>query len=321
MSPIFGTGELRYRVEAPWGELPSGWQLRDVAAVGVDGDDNVYAFHRGEHPVIVFDRRGNFLRSWGEGMFTRPHGMHITPEGCLWLTDDGAHTVRKFDLHGRELMTIGTPGVPSAYMSGDPFCRCTHTAVAPDQSIYVADGYGNARIHKYDARGRHLFSWGKSGTGPGELNLPHNIVCDEDGVVHVADRENHRVQRFDGEGRYLGQWNNLHRPCAMCRARIGNRTLFVLGELGPSSKVNVDAPNLGPRVTLLDTDGQLVGRVGVLPAGIGDDRFVAPHGIAVDSRGDIYVSEVAYTYWPTLRGPLPAGQQLCTLRKLVRISD
>jgi len=153
MSVILGSGEYRYRVEEGWGRLPDGWSFHEVAAVGVDHNDNVYAFNRGEHPMIVFDREGNFLRSWGEGMFPRAHGVHIDPEQTIWLTDDGAHCVRRCTLQGEVLMTLGVPGKPAPFMSGQPFCRCTHTALSPKGEIYVTDGYGNAQVHKYTPDG------------------------------------------------------------------------------------------------------------------------------------------------------------------------
>ena len=100
-------------------------------------------------------------------------------------------------------------------MGGEPFCQCTHTALAPNGDIFVSDGYGNARVHKFSPDGRLIRSWGTSGVGQGEFNLPHNICCDEDGFVYVADRENHRVQIFDGNGKYQTEWRDLHRPSAL----------------------------------------------------------------------------------------------------------
>ena len=202
MSAILGSGEHRYRVNADWARLPDGWEFRDVAAVAVDSKDQVYVFNRGEHPMMVFDRDGHFLRSWGEGLFPRAHGTHFAPDGTLYLTDDGDHTVRQCTLDGKVLMTLGIPGQPSPYMSQEPFHRCTHTALSPSGEIYVSDGYGNARIHKFSPDGKLLTSWGSPGSNPGEFNIPHNICCDADGWVYVADRESHRVQVFDGNGRY-----------------------------------------------------------------------------------------------------------------------
>src|SRR5690348_18265300 len=94
MSVVLGSGEHRYRVVENWAKLPDGWEFRDVAAVAVDSKDCVYVFNRGQHPMMVFDRDGNFLRSWGEGLFGRAHGLHIDSDDTLYCTDDGDHTVR-----------------------------------------------------------------------------------------------------------------------------------------------------------------------------------------------------------------------------------
>ena len=202
-----------------------------MAAVGVDAQDRVYAFNRGAHPMVVFDREGNFLRSWGEGVFHRPHGVHVAPDDTLWLTDDGDHTVRHCTLDGKVLLTIGIPGTPAPYMSGEPFHRCTHTALSPQGDLYVSDGYGNARVHKYAPDGRLLLSWGEPGTDPGQFNIPHNICCDGDGWVYVADRENHRIQVFDGNGRFETQWHDMHRPSGLHLER-GGEGRFYVGEIG-----------------------------------------------------------------------------------------
>ncbi len=91
-SGIMGSGDFAYRAQDGWAKWPDGWDSGDVAAVGVDRNDNVYAFNRGPHPMVVFDRDGNFLRSWGEGIFKNPHGVHIAPDDTIYLTNDGDHT-------------------------------------------------------------------------------------------------------------------------------------------------------------------------------------------------------------------------------------
>ena len=290
--------EYQYEPVADWAKLPPGWSFKEVGAVGVDGNDNVYVFNRGEHPMIVFDRDGNFLRSWGEGMFPRAHGLHVGPDETLWLTDDGDHSVRQCTLDGRVLLTLGVPGKPAPYMSGEPFHRCTHTAHSPQGDIYVADGYGNSRVHKFSPDGKLLLSWGAPGSDPGEFNITHNITCDADGWVYVADRENHRVQVFDGNGRYETQWNDLHRPCGLFMPR-GKCPVCYIGELGPGMAVNLAMPNLGPRLSILDNTGKRIARIGGLHASLEVGHFLAPHGICVDSRGDIYVGEVGWTNWTT----------------------
>ena len=194
MAIIVGNGDYKYRIVEDWAKVPDGWSFKEVGAVGVDAKDNVYAFNRGEHPVMVFDRDGNFLRSWGEGQYPRAHGVHMGPDDSIYLTDDGGHFVRKCSLDGKVLLEIGVPGKPAPYMSGEPFHRCTHTALSPKGEIYVSDGYGNAKVHKYSPDGKLLMSWGEPGTGEGEFNIVHNICTDAEGWVYVADRENHRVQ-------------------------------------------------------------------------------------------------------------------------------
>ena len=194
-------------------------------------------------------------------MFKRAHGAHYAPDGTLWLTDDGDHTVRQCTVEGKVLMTIGVPGRPTPYMSQEPFNRCTHTALSPKGDLYISDGYGNARVHKFSPAGKLLFSWGEPGTGPGEFNLPHNICCDDDGWVYVADRESHRVQVFDGNGKYETQWNNLHRPSGLFMPQ-GKCPICYIGECGPVMGVNRASPNLGPRVSIVDNKGALLARFG-----------------------------------------------------------
>ena len=233
MPTILGSGEHRYRVVENWAKLPDGWSLTDVASVAVDSKDRVYVFNRGAHPMVVLDRQGNFITSWGEGLFNRAHGLHIDADDNLYCTDDGDHTVRKCSVDGKVLLTIGIPNKPAPFMSGEPFHRCTHTALSPKGEIYVSDGYGNACVHKYTPDGKLMKTWGEPGTDPGQFNIVHNIVTDADGWVYVADRENHRVQVFDGNGKYETQWNNLHRPCALCACGGGKSPNFIIGELGP----------------------------------------------------------------------------------------
>ena len=248
MPTILGSGEHRYRVVENWAKLPEGWKLTDVASVAVDSKDRIYVFNRGDHPMVVLDRDGNFITSWGEGLFRRAHGLHIDADDNLYCTDDGDHTVRKCTTDGKVLLTIGIPNKPAPYMSGEPFHRCTHTALSPKGEIYVSDGYGNACVHKYTPDGKLLKTWGEPGTDPGQFNIVHNIATDADGWVYVADRENHRVQVFDGNGKYETQWNNLHRPCAL-HCCGGKHPTFIIGELGPGMPVNLKVPNLGPRLT------------------------------------------------------------------------
>ncbi|TCR66132.1 peptidyl-alpha-hydroxyglycine alpha-amidating lyase family protein [Bosea sp. BK604] len=318
MAIVLGTGEYRFEAVEDWARLPEGIVLGEVAAVAVDDRDRVYAFNRGKHPMVVFDRDGNFLSSWGQELFARPHGLHIGPDQSIYCTDDGNHTVCKCSLDGKLVLRIGHRDQPAPQMSGKPFNRCTHTALSPSGEIYVSDGYGNAMVHKYAPDGRHLMSWGGPGCDKGQFNLPHNIACDADGYVYVADRENHRIQIFDGNGKYEGQWNNMHRPSAMLLTP-GPCPLCFVGEIGPYMAVNRDTPNLGPRISIF-SKGELVGRLDAIGGpGAGIGQFTSPHGIALDSRGDLYVGEVTVASWPSLFPGQPLPQKLNSLRKFRRL--
>ena len=260
-----------------WAKLPDGWSLTDAASVAVDSKDRIYVFNRGDHPMVVLDREGNFITSWGEGLFNRAHGLHIDADDNLYCTDDGDHTVRKCSTDGKVLLTIGIPNKPAPFMSGEPFHRCTHTALSPKGEIYVSDGYGNACVHKYSPDGKLLKTWGEPGTDPGQFNIVHNIATDADGWVYVADRENHRVQVFDGNGKYETQWNFLHRPCALCRCGSGKQPNFIVGELGPGMAVNRKVPNLGPRLSIVDSKGKRIARLGGENGpGLEAGKFLAP---------------------------------------------
>ena len=309
-----GSGQFIYEVAEGWGTLPDGWGFKEVAAVGADAKGNVYAFNRGDHPMIVFDKDGNFLRSWGEGVFPRAHGITMGPDDTIFCTDDGDHTVRHCTLDGKVLMTLGISGQPAPFMSGNPFHRCTHLAIDPQNGdFYVSDGYGNASVHKYSPDGKLLFSWGESGTDPGQFNIVHNICTDKDGWVYVADRENHRVQVFSSEGKYETQWLNMARPCGLY-IDSQNELVFV-GELGVALGPNSQALGVGPRVSIYGTDGVLKARRGNEPEGEEPGRFIAPHGICIDPDGNIYVGEVSWTH--TGSGLTPP-REIRSLQKLVK---
>jgi sugar lactone lactonase YvrE len=311
-----GSGDFVYADDPHWAKLPDGWRFHNVAGLGVDSRDSLYVFDRGPHPLMVFDKFGNFLRAWGEGEFKRPHAVHVADDDTVWLTDDSNHVVRQYTAEGRLLLSLGKTGQGAPYMSGKPFNKCTHTAMSPEGDVYVSDGYGNARIHKYAPDGRLLFSWGGPGTMPGEFNIPHNITCDADGWVYVADRENHRVQVFDGKGRYETQWNNLHKPCGMYM-RHGKCPHCYIAEAGAHhATVNKDMPNIGPRVSILDCKGNLLGRFGHLRTGEGGPaHFLGLHAITVDSAGVIYVADLADQTWGRMHPDGPAPPPLPSLHR------
>ena len=303
--PTADCREFGFQANDRWAQAPAGWDWVEVAGVAADKQDRVYVFSRSNHPVMVFDRSGAFLSSWGEGLFTRPHGIFIGPDDAVYCTDDCGHTVRKFTPNGRLLLTLGVSGKPSdtgatsmdfrtIFRAGPPFHYPTNLALSASGEMYVADGYGNARVHKFSPDGRLLFSWGTPGSGPGQFNLPHGIAVDSQGIVYVADRENSRIQLFTPDGAYLSAWTDVARPCQVYIE--GGDTVYV-AELGflaamwpGTSAPGPDAP--GGRVSIFNRRGELLARWGGgrNPGAPGD--FLAPHGIWVDSHGDMYVGEV-----------------------------
>lgn len=308
-----GSGDFVYEELSDWPNFPDGWGSKEVVDVVVDAQDRVYAFDRGDHPLTVFEADGTLVSSWGEGAFTRPHGVTIRTEAghgeVIYCVDDDGHWIGKFTLAGELLMSIGRRDEPAPAQSGNPFNRPTKVAFDPKtDDLYITDGYGNARVHKYSSEGEHLFSWGDYGSDPGQFNLPHSVCTDPQGRVYVADRENHRIQIFDDQGNYIEQWNNLHRPCGL-HIRDG---LVYIGQLKTEQAVNSDYPNLGACVTIHDLSGRRLARLGDIRPGERPGQFIAPHGLAVDSRGDIYVGEVSWTI-------LGKTRLVRSFRKLVKV--
>ena len=306
-----------YDVAPGWEQLPDGFTHPDVAAVAVDRGGRVYLFCRAEHPVLVYERDGRFVRSWGEGVFTmRAHGITVAPDGAVWCVDDGDHTARKFDPEGGLLLTLGTSGrasdtgydgktVTSIARGGPPFNRPTNLAVAPSGDVYVTDGYGNARVHRFSAKGELLGSWGEPGIGPSQFMLPHGIAVHDDGRVFVADRENDRIQIFTPSGEFLAEWD-VQRPTQLAFDQKGNAVVAELPwRAGSTSFRNGPIPSHLPgRVSILDGNGAVIARLGdegpIDPKwGAADPcrpgNFCAPHGLAIDPNGDLYVAEVTAT--------------------------
>ena len=316
MSEILGSGEFKYEHVLDWHKLPGDAKLIETPGVAVDSNDQIYVFSRNpEHPVMVFDRDGNFLRGFGKGIFgNRTHGILIGPDGSVWCVDDGIHTITKFTPEGELLMTIGTSGQSSEIWKGEPFNRPTHAAISKKTGhIYITDGYGNFRVHKYTGDGQHVMSWGEPGIDPGQFLRPHNIAVDDDDRVIVADREAHRIQVFDPDGNVLDVWNNIHLPNGMTIGPDGN---IYVGELPGQTASSPTPPGMGHRISILSPGGELLARFGHPDEGQEPGKFIAPHGIGVDSHGDIYVGEVSFTIRGRNMEPPRELRSLTKLRKV-----
>lgn len=315
MSEIIGHGEFKYEHLVEWQNLPEGMPLIETPGVAVNSKDEIHALTRNtEHPVMVFDSDGNFLRSFGAGVFSdRTHGITIGPDDSVYCADDGTHTITKFSLDGTLMVTFGEVGKPAEKWSGEPFNRPTHAAVSRNTGdVFISDGYGNSRVHRYSADGRYLNSWGEPGIDAGQFIRPHNIAVDGEDCVYVADRECHRVQIFDSGGEFIKMWGNIHRPDGMTFGPDGN---LYIAELNGMTGVD-DAPGLGHRVSVISPDGELLARVGDSLEGEVSGRFVAPHGIGVDSNLNVYVGEVSYTIRGQHMVPPREIRSLSKLRKV-----
>jgi len=303
---LYGDGDYQYELVEGWAKWPEGW-CNGVSGVSVDSQDRVYASSNwslpstSDHPVMVFDREGNLLSSWGN-VFSQAHGRcYIALDGSIYCADRGNHTVCKFTPEGKLLQVLGNKDQPSdtgdveadkvsydtVKRGGPPFNKPTSVALSSSGEIYVSDGYGNARVHKFTSDGKLLFSWGEPGDAPGEFRLSHAVFVDKYDRVWVADRENNRIQIFNAQGKFLSQWTDVICPADLC---IDDQGTVYVSELR------------GLRVSIFTLDGRLLARWGSQGQNKETDLFVAPHGIAVDSRGDLYIGEVANTFAKVDRG-------------------
>lgn len=318
MSMSLNCRDHGYEPNARWQTLPPGITWPEVAGVAVDSQDRVFVFNRGQHPVLVFGREGNFINVWGEGLFARPHGITIGPDDSVYCSDDSGHVVHKFTTDGKLLMTLGTRDKPSdtgatsidfrtIKYAGPPFNYPTNLAIAANGDLFISDGYGNARVHHFSPAGKLLNSWGEPGGGRGQFHVPHGIAIDRDGIVYVADRENSRVQLFTQKGEFVSEWIDVARPSQVFIHTNGDIYIAELGFIAgmwPGTKApSPDSP--GGRVSIFDAKGKLKARWGggKNPCAPGD--FFSPHDICVDSHGDIYVGEVTWSAGGS-RGMVPA---------------
>ncbi len=223
--------------------------------------------------LVEFDHDGKFLRELVVGLLYHPHGLRIDAEDSIWTTDDESHHVLKLDKNGRVLLVLGKRrmGAEADWL----FSSATDVAWDKSGNIYVADGYGNSRVMKFDPGGRFLKAWGRYGTKPGEFNLPHSIVIDKDERVYVADRENQRIEVFDTEGKFLTQWTNIGYPYGLC--------------LGPNGNIWM-ADGGFDRIVELDSDGKIVGALG--EPGHTPGQFAWAHFLTFDREGRLFVADV-----------------------------
>ena len=270
-----GSGAYTYEVAEGWGQLPEGISLGWIPAVAVDSQDRIYVNSRSEHPMVVFDREGRFLNSWGQDVLEDAHGIFIDAQDHIYCVERNTHCMRKFTADGELLLTLGTPNREGAV--GEPFRLPTDIGFDSKGNMYISDGYDNARLHKYTAAGERIKSWGEPGSGPGQFDLPHCVRVDRHDRVLVADRANNRIQFFDTEGEYLMEWGDFNQPDTI---HIDENDIVYVAELDQ-------------RVTILTLEGEGLSQWGSGQRLDQPGEFLGcPHGIWTDSRGDLYVGEV-----------------------------
>ena len=302
------TAVMQYLEVAGWGEET--WDDRDVTGVAVDSRDRVYVLRRGQNPVTVLDAAGTVVDRWGDGYFSdRPHLISIGHDDTVYVADDGGHRVLAFDTTGRLRETIGT-GVPSntgfdverygsaeaaldQMQGGPPFNRPTKAVSNAAGELFVSDGYRNCRIHRYSADRQQVHSWGGPGAADGSFVIPHSVTVDHDGRILVCDRENDRIQVFDRDGNLLQVWTHVQRPTDVAVDRHGYVYVTELAR-GPrdlkSWRLGRPGHELPGRVSVWSPHGGMVARISSAV------NLLAPHAIAVDSIGAIYVAEVPQSF-------------------------
>lgn len=293
MTLTAGNDSHQYEIVEGWAKLPEGIQFGYTHGIETDSEDHVYVFHTNAPAVVKFDKNGNYISSWGDEFAGGAHGFLLNEEDgveFLYLTDTSRGLMVKTTLDGSILLTIGTPDLPDVYDAERKFVP-TDVAVAPNGDIYVTDGYGQNWIHQYDAEGRPIRSWGGTGSDAGKLNCPHGISIDlrhGEPELYVADRNNHRIQVFTLEGehkRFVDE--NMDMPCSF----------YYYNE-------EVYFPDLHSRITIFDRNDKLITHLGEDQQAykqqgwpnlrldyFRDNRFSSPHGVCVDSQGNVLVAE------------------------------
>ncbi|MDP2321519.1 MAG: hypothetical protein Q8O42_19535 [Acidobacteriota bacterium] len=271
----------------------SDWRPGSISWIAADLRGLIYLFHRGDDvdPIVVVDRDGRVVRSWGKGRYIKAHAIRVDPQGYIWTVDAATSMVRKYTPEGRMLLQIDVGGRPPVCMDqqtvpeserptgANNFCGATDVAFAPNGHVFIADGYANNRVLEYSADGKRLNEWGTTGSAAGQFRLPHSIRIDDAGTVYVSDRENGRIQRFDLTGKYLGEWSNLGRIYSL---EIKDGAMWIATQ-------PLELPNSAPGWLLkLDrATGQLLGYADITDG----------HAVAALDTGELLVTQGAGVWW------------------------
>ena len=273
--------ELDYVVAPAAVTLPEGTTMGATASVAFDADGHLWVLSRGAQAFFEFDPNGTFIRSFGEGLLTRAHGLRIDREGNLWATDVSGHVVVKVNREGKVLLTLGTKGEAGEWNEAAGSRRLNQpndVAIGANGDIFVVQGHtpgptGDARVLKFDRDGQFIKSWGGKGSGPGQFQVAHGVAIDAEGLLWVADRENQRIQIFRQDGTFVRQVAYKGLPCSVAIAR--EYIYMVNGFAG--------------QVLQLDLSGKVLAAMG--KPGKGPGEFGEAHMIAVNDKDEIFVAD------------------------------
>jgi peptidylamidoglycolate lyase len=288
-----------YEVVPGWAGHPADWKPAAVPSIAIARDGRIWAYTRSNPVVQVFDPAGECVAQWREeDPRTVPHAIRFDREGNVWLVDVGLHVARRFDAAGRPNLVVGTIGEPGC--DERHLDKPTDIAFSSDGHIYVADGYGNNRVVRFDRTGRFVQAWGELGVGRGQFSLPHSVAVDSRDRVYVADRNNVRVQVFDATGGLLDVWSNVLVPWTI--SILPDDAVWICGSSPMGWAVHPDYPQapLGcpPKDQLVmrfDAAGRLH-QLTMLPKAAdgrerpGEVNWI--HGLAVTGDGTLYVGDI-----------------------------
>jgi sugar lactone lactonase YvrE len=263
--------------------FPEGVTMGPSSDVTFDSKGHLWVLNRGMVPLMEFDENGKYIRGFGEGMFTRTHGIRFDKDGNIWVTDVGAHIVVKMTPQGETLLTLGTKGKAGEWNEAAGtrlFNEPNDIVFAPNGDFFVTQGHspgpgkGDPRVLKFDKTGKFIKTWGGKGTEPGKFEVAHGIAMDAKGMLWVTDRENQRIQIFDQDGKYISEVKFKGLPCSL---DIGKQNIFMVN-------------GFAGQLLKLDLDGKVLAAVGKPgPPGVGE--FGEAHFVAVSPKGEIFVAD------------------------------
>ncbi len=286
-----GEGDYKFETSPGWGAPPTGRAPGSThGGVARDKAGNVYVCTEGKG-ILVFNPDGTYQRAIGAD-FKALHGLMLREEKgeevlyAAWL---GGGQALKLKLDGTVLLKIPCPMESGKYKDAGQF-KVTSVDSAPDGSIFVADGYGLSYIHKFDAAGKYLLTFGGKGSDDNTFQTCHGIGVDLRGpkpLLLVCDRENRRLQHFDLDGKFVANVaKDLRRPCAVsfegkmvAIAELEARVTILDGE-------NKEVAHLGD-----NPDKKQWANYGVPPNEWNPLLFTAPHGLCWDGNGGVYVED------------------------------